>query len=171
MPAVAVKPAELGCRIPLNQAPGCLPKTTDLKSDTGWVKKSVFVLSVYTDGQVAGGNCFTAVIADQGDFFFFFFPAVRLRLQATVIVLYQLNPVCLQGEVIFLRSCTAGPIQISPYLSEFSLLITTKNTKSSKKRCSKLFVRIAKGLLLRALRGLQLFSRYVDVPLSGNSQQ
>lgn len=106
LPAVAVKPAELGCRIPLNQATGCLSETTDLKGYTGGVEKSVFVLPVYADGLLAGGNCCTAVTADQGGFFFFFFSAVRLRLQATVFVLCQLNPKQLQQAFRFLRSGT-----------------------------------------------------------------
>ena len=80
LPAVAVKPAEFAGRIPLNQAPGCLLETTDLKGDTGWVEKSVFVLPVYADGLPVAGNCSTAVTADQRGFFFFFFPAIRLRL-------------------------------------------------------------------------------------------
>ena len=46
------------------------------------------------------------------------------------------------------------PRQIKPYLVEFSLLITTKNTESTKKKFNKRFVLIFNGLFLRVLREL-----------------
>lgn len=76
LPTVVVKPAELRSQLPLNFAAVSLAETTHLKGNTHWVEKSVFVLTVYTDGLVAAGNCSAAGTADQGILTFFLLPAV-----------------------------------------------------------------------------------------------